>query len=235
MNVAVIIPAYNEEESIAKVLDDIPKDLVDQVIVADNGSTDNTAEVARRHGAVVADEQTRGYGFACLAGLKLMNDDIDTVVFLDGDYSDHPEEMELLLKTMEDEDCDIVIGSRITGNRAKDALPIHSVIGNFILAGLFTLLYQERATDIGPFRVIKRSCLDRMNMTPAAFRWTVEMMVKAVRMGLRMKEIPVSYRKRIGKSKVTGTIKGTFLAAYYIISTMFMFLDWNEQDADRSV
>lgn len=232
MKAAVIIPALNEEKSITKVIEKIPPDLVEQIIVADNGSTDNTVNAAKSMGARIAHARTKGYGFACLAGLELLEDDIDTVVFLDGDYSDYPEEMPLLLEPIMNDEADLVIGSRTRGKREEGALPPHSVFGNHLAASLFSLLYGIQVTDIGPFRAIKRDLLEKMDMTPAAFRWTVEMMVKAVRLKGRIKEIPVRYRKRIGKSKITGTIMGTVLAGYYIISTMFLFRLWNENSRD---
>ena len=219
MNVSVIIPAFNEEESIGKVIADIPKACVQEIIVVDNGSLDQTAEVAHAAGARVVREARRGYGSACLAGIAALNAP-DIVVFLDGDYSDFPSEMSLLIQPILDRDAEMVIGSRIRGVREKGALLPQARFGNALAAFLMGLLFRVHYTDLGPFRAIRYEQLLAMEMQDKTFGWTVEMQIKAAKMGLRVCEVPVSYRKRIGQSKITGTVKGTILAGYKILTTI---------------
>lgn len=222
MNISVIIPAYNEGKSIAKVIHDIPGFLVDKVIVVNNNSTDDTEREALSEGAIVLNESIQGYGAACLKGIEYLKDKgTDVVVFLDGDYSDYPEEMEHLLNPILKEDYDFVLGSRVTGTREPGSLPFHSRFGNAFSGILINLFWQVRYTDLGPFRAIRFKELLELNMKDPWYGWTVEMQIKAVKKGLRIKEIPVSYRKRIGKSKVSGTIKGSFMAGIIIIRTIF--------------
>ncbi|MFQ5486752.1 MAG: glycosyltransferase family 2 protein [bacterium] len=221
MRVIVIIPAFNEEKSIARVLNAIPKKLVEEIIVVDNNSTDKTAQIARKHGATVVQENRRGYGQACLAGIKYAKSrNPETVVFLDADYSDHPEEMPGLLQKIE-ESHDLVIGSRILGQAEPGALLPQARFGNWLSVFLINLLFGFKYTDLGPFRAIKWPQLLRLNMQDTNFGWTVEMQVKAAKMGFKITEVPVSYRSRIGVSKITGTVAGTLMAGYKILSTIF--------------
>lgn len=221
-NVAVIIPALNEERSIGSVLDAIPKDLVGDILVVDNGSSDNTASIASAKGARVFSEPRRGYGYACLKGIaELKNPDI--VVFLDADFSDYPEEIALLVEPIVSDQADFVIGSRILGKREKNALPPHAAFGNHLAGFLIKLLFGHRYTDLGPFRAIRYSSLQQMEMEDRTWGWTVEMQVKAVRRSLRIREVPVSYRKRIGQSKISGTLIGSVKAGTKILWTIFKF------------
>lgn len=221
----VIIPAFNEEAAIGKVLKAIPKSLVREVIVCDNNSTDKTAEVAAANGATVLLEKEKGYGNACLKGisyLKAKAEQPDIVVFIDGDYSDVPEEMTELVHPIVHNNKDLVIGSRVLGNLEKGAMTFPQRFGNWLAASLIARLYGYHFTDLGPFRAIRFSSLVAMDMQDKTFGWTVEMQVKAAKMKLNAEEIAVSYRRRAGgKSKVSGTVKGTFLAGYKILWTIF--------------
>lgn len=219
--VAVIIPALNEEAAIEQVLAAIPRDLADAVIVVDNGSTDATAERARAAGATVLSEPRRGYGRACLTGLDHLPAGTQIVVFLDGDYSDHPEEMPAVVAPILEGRADLVIGSRVLGERESGALLAQARFGNALATWLIRLLYGVTYTDLGPFRAIRREALDRLAMVDADYGWTVEMQVKAARQGLRTEEVPVRYRRRIGQSKVTGTVSGSARAGYKILLTIF--------------
>ena len=226
-NVDVIIPVYNEEGSIGLVIGDIPKEIVNEVVVVNNLSTDKSVEVAKQAGATVVDQDKRGYGNACLKGIEYV--DAKAVkpyilVFLDGDYSDHPEELPALLKPIIEDDYDLVIGSRTTGSQEKGAMLPQAVFGNFLATFLIRLFYGFTFTDLGPFRVIKYESLKSLEMQDTTFGWTVEMQVKALKNGLKCTEIPVSYRKRIGVSKITGTLTGTVKAGYKIIWTIFKYL-----------
>ncbi|MBI4962816.1 MAG: TIGR04283 family arsenosugar biosynthesis glycosyltransferase [Desulfomonile tiedjei] len=218
--IAVIIPALNEERSIGKVISAIPA-WVDEVIVGDNGSTDRTAAVARGHGARVVYEPRRGYGSACLTALAELNNP-DVVVFIDGDSSDHPEEMSLLVDPIISNEADLVIGSRTLGQREKGALPLLARFGNWLACFLIRLFWGARFTDLGPFRAIRHSALQRLDMRDPDYGWTVEMQIKAARDGLRFMEVPVSYRRRIGKSKVSGTLRGVVGAGTKILGTIFL-------------
>ena len=229
MNTVVIIPAYNEQDSIAKVIDDIPKNLVSEIIVVDNNSNDRTSDTAQKAGATVLFEQRKGYGAACLKGIEyLKNVNPDTVVFLDGDYSDYPEELKNLIEPIAERNYDFVLGSRVIGKREKGALPIQSRFGSYIAGLLIKLFWNVKYTDLGPFRAIKYSKLIQLNMKDKWFGWTVEMQIKAAKKNLKTIEIPVSYRKRIGKSKVTGTVKGTVMASIIIMKTIFSELFHNK-------
>ena len=222
MKVAVIIPVLNEERSIGAVLDHIPGEIASQIIVIDNGSTDRTVQIAKDHGAHVVSESRRGYGFACLRGMQeLQNPDI--VVFLDGDFSDFPEEMRLLIEPIQKEEADLVIGSRSLGRHDKNALPAHAAFGNRLASILIWSLFRFRYTDLGPFRAIRYDALKRLCMVDQTYGWTVEMQIKAIRNGLRIGEVPVSYRKRIGESKISGTIWGSIKAGSKIIWTIFKY------------
>jgi glycosyltransferase involved in cell wall biosynthesis len=226
LNVDVIIPAYNEQDSIGLVLKDIPSTLVREVVVVNNNSTDNTAEVARSAGATVLDEPRPGYGSACLKGIDFVSKkDVkpDIVTFLDGDYSDHPEEMQKILEPLNDEKIDLVIGSRATGNREKGSMMPQQVFGNWLATRLMRLFYGVKYTDLGPFRAIRYAKLMGLGMVDTNYGWTVEMQVKAAKAHYVFAEVPVSYRKRVGVSKVSGTIKGTFMAGVKIIYTIFKY------------
>lgn len=225
----VIIPAYNEERSIGKVLQDIPAELVREVIVCNNASTDNTKEVALAQGATVLDQPLKGYGNACLKGIEYLKskpelDQPEIVVFLDGDYSDHPEEMISLVQPIIEQDMDMVIGSRALGNMDRGAMMPQQIFGNWLATNLIKLFYNYHFTDLGPFRAIKWERLLEIDMQDKTFGWTVEMQVKAAKHQLQCTEIPVSYRKRIGVSKVSGTLKGTILAGHKILWTIFKLL-----------
>jgi rSAM/selenodomain-associated transferase 2/rSAM/selenodomain-associated transferase 1 len=218
--IAVIIPALNEELSIGKVIAAI-HEWVDQVVVADNGSSDLTAQVAREHGALVVHEPRRGYGSACLSALAAMNN-ADVVVFLDADFSDYPEEIPLLVDPIIGGEADLVIGSRTLGYREKGALPLQARLGNWLACRLIGAFWGAKFTDLGPFRAISYPALQRLQMQDRDYGWTVEMQIKAARDGLRTMEVPVSYRRRIGKSKVSGTIRGVAGAGTKILGTIFL-------------
>ncbi|MFT6815892.1 MAG: glycosyltransferase involved in cell wall biosynthesis [Sphingobacteriales bacterium] len=225
--IKVIIPAYNEQASIKKVLDDIPRELVDEIIVINNASTDNTAEVAKTSGATVLFESVKGYGSACQKGLTYLStltEKPDIVVFLDADYSDHPEEIEKLIKPILEEEVMMVIGSRATGKMEKGAMMPQQIFGNWLATSLIKLFYGYTFTDLGPFRAIRYDALLKIDMQDTSFGWTVEMQVKAAKMKMKCREVPVTYRKRIGVSKITGTVKGTIKAGYMIIYTIFKYL-----------
>lgn len=218
----VVIPALNEELSIGQVLADVPWQVVRRVVVGDNGSTDRTAEVARDGGAVVVSEPQRGYGAACLAALaEIRRDPPDIVVFLDGDYSDHPEELDAVVAPIVDEGFDLVIGSRTRGDREQGALLPQALFGNWLACLLISQLYGVHFTDLGPFRAITWAGLEKLAMADRDFGWTVEMQVKAAKRALSCTEVPVSYRVRTGVSKVTGTLRGTVLAGAKILLTIF--------------
>ena len=218
----VLIPALNEEQSLPLVLDAIPRDWIRRVVVIDNGSTDATPTVAVEHGAEVIHQPVKGYGSACLAGLgHLARDPPDIVVFLDGDFSDHPEELPRLIEPIMTSDAAMVIGSRTIGPRQRGALLPQAVMGNKLACTLVEFIYGYAFTDLGPFRAITWEALETMRMKDQDFGWTVEMQVKAARFGIPSVEVPVSYRKRVGTSKITGTVKGTFLAGYKILYTIF--------------
>ena len=217
--ISVIIPALNEEGSIDRVISDIP-DWVDEVIVADNGSLDRTAEKALAAGARVVREERRGYGSACLAGIRALESP-EVVVFLDGDYSDHPEEMDRLVDPILGNKAELVIGSRVRGRAQPGALTPQARWGNWLACRLIRLFWGVRFTDLGPFRAVSHKGLQGLRMADPDFGWTVEMQIKAARMGMRCLEVPVSYRRRIGRSKISGTFKGVVLAGTKILSTIF--------------
>lgn len=217
--ISIIIPALNEQDSIGLVIRDIPVNLVDEMIVIDNGSTDLTAEVAHNAGARVVREDRRGYGAACLKGIASANDP-DIIVFMDGDYSDYPEELEQIIDPILKGEADLVVGSRIAGTASERVLPPHSYWGNKFTVWLINLLYRHLFTDVGPFRAITYNALQALDMRDTNYGWTVEMQVKALIHGLKVIEIPVSYRKRIGKSKVTGTVAGSLKAGIKMLYTV---------------
>jgi hypothetical protein len=221
----VVIPALNEETSLPLVLAALPRPPVRRVVVADNGSQDATARVAREGGAVVVPAERRGYGSACLAGLDWLrrNDPPDVVVFVDADFSDHPDELPRVVAPILADEADLVIGSRVLGNRERGALLPQARAGNLVACLLIRLLYSHRFTDLGPFRAIRWDALERLAMADPNFGWTAEMQVKALRHRLRATEVPVSYRKRVGVSKITGTISGTLRAGYKILWTVLRY------------
>jgi len=219
--IVVIIPAYNEALSIGKVVAEIPKNLVHDIIVVDNASTDATAAIARAEGAQVEYEPEAGYGAACLRGIAAARElQAGLLVFIDGDYSDYGEEIALLLAPLLSNQCDLVIGSRTLGVVEKGALTPQQRYGNRLACFLMWHLLGARYTDLGPFRALTMPALLRLGMTDRDYGWTVEMQIRAHKMGLRIQEVPVRYRKRIGKSKVSGTVKGVLLAGYKIIFTI---------------
>jgi len=221
----VVIPARNEEASLPLVLASLlalGPERPRRVVVADNASTDGTARAAREGGAVVVDAPRPGYGSACLAALDWLrgNDPPEIVAFLDADYSDHPEELPRVAGPVARGEADLVIGSRILGRREPGALLPQARAGNLVACLLIRLLYRHRYTDLGPFRAVRWEALERLGMADPDFGWTAEMQVKALRHGLRVAEVPVSYRRRVGVSKITGTVKGTVLAGYKILWTV---------------
>lgn len=218
--IEVVIPAYNEEKSIAKVLQAIPKHAVERIIVVNNASTDQTPEIARSQNAYVIDEPQRGYGKACLTGIAEAHE-ADAIVFVDGDFSDDPSEMTQVLEPILHNNMELVIGSRILGKRERGALPFHANFGNRLACFLIYRLFGYTFTDLGPFRAITKEALDRLEMKDETFGWTVEMQTKAAMHGLRCCEVPVSYRKRVGKSKISGTISGSVKAGTMILYTIF--------------
>lgn len=225
--IVVIIPAFNEENAIGNVLRDVPKNLVHTVIVVNNNSNDRTVEVARENGAVVLHEKVQGYGRACLKGIeyaKTINHFPDIAVFLDADYSDYPEEMEILVTPIVEGDYDMVIGSRALGKKEKGSMTPQQLFGNWLATTLIHWIYGVRYTDLGPFRAIKLDKLVQLNMQDTTYGWTVEMQLKAAKQKLKVCEVPVRYRKRVGFSKISGTVKGTMMAGYKIITTIFKHL-----------
>ena len=224
MNIAVIIPAYNEEKSIGKVVNAIPKDIVQIIIVVNNNSTDDTVNVAISAGAIVLTENRKGYGWACLAGMDyLKNQSPEIIVFLDGDFSDYPEEIAQLIQPILEQNMDMVIGSRVLGKREKGSLLPQQRFGNWLATKLIRLFYGAKFTDLGPFRAIRYDKLIALNMADKTYGWTIEMQIKAAKKKYHFCEVPVRYRKRIGVSKVSGTIKGTLLAGIKIIFAVFKY------------
>lgn len=218
----VIIPTRNEASAIGRVLADIPADLVTEVVVVDSNSTDGTPEIAAKMGARVIQEWRRGYGRACLSGLAAANAP-DIVVFLDGDYSDRPAELPLLLSPIIAGDAEITIGSRLGKQRIPGALPWHAVFGNWLAAGLIRFLYGVEITDLGPFRAARADVLRKLALEEATYGWAVEMILKGALHGFRIVEVPVSYHRRIGKSKISGTVRGTAGAAWFILSRIVSY------------
>lgn len=214
-HIAVIIPALNEERAIGKVIADIP-DWVDDIVVVDNGSTDATGAIARKAGALVVEEPERGYGAACLTGIDQCGS-ADIIVFVDGDYSDHPQELDQLIAPILAGNCDFVVGSRATGAAARGSLTIQQRFGNWLACKLMNLFWRTCYTDLGPFRAIDARALRALAMQDRTYGWTIEMQIKAALAGLEIKEVPVSYRPRIGISKISGTVKGTVMAGIKIL------------------
>jgi len=217
MRVSVVIPTFNEAGSIARVLDDIPAFLVNEVLVVDAGSTDGTPEIASARGARVIVEPRRGYGRACLTGFAAAKDP-DVVVFLDGDYSDRPRELGRLLDPLRERRADIVLGSRLSGGLAPGAMPWHAVLGNRLAATLIRWLYGVSLTDLGPFRAARSEVLRALELREMTYGWAVELVTRGAMRGYRVLEVPVSYHPRIGVSKISGTWKGSAGAAWYILT-----------------
>ena len=219
MRTYVIIPALNEADNIADLVRETLAQPVDGVIVVDNGSTDDTAHVAGNAGAHVVTEARRGYGYACAAGAAAT--DADVLVFLDGDHSSLPSEMGRLLEPLRSGQADLVLGSRVLGQIAVGAMPPHQRLGNMLMSGLMRLLYRVPVTDLGPFRAIAGELLRSLEMREMTFGWPTEMTVKAARRGARIVEVPVSHHsRRAGRSKVSGTVRGSILAAYHILTVV---------------
>ena len=219
---SVIIPTRNEVSAISRVLADLPANLVNEVLVVDSNSTDGTPEIAAKMGACVVHEPRRGYGRACLTGLACA-DAPDVVVFLDGDYSDRPSELPILLAPIIEGRADITLGSRLQGQRSTGALPWHQVLGNRLAASLIRLLYGLEITDLGPFRAGRAEVLRALALEETTYGWAVEMILKGALRGCRIVEVPVSYHPRIGKSKISGTLKGTIGAAWFILSLIVRY------------
>jgi len=222
LRVSVIIPTRNEASAIGRVLADLPTDLVTEVLVVDNNSTDGTPEIAAKMGARIVHEPERGYGRACLRGLAVAEAP-DIVVFLDGDYSDRPAELPLLLAPITDGRADITLGSRLREQRSPGALPWHAAFGNWLAASLIKSLYGVRLTDLGPFRAARAEALRELALEEATYGWAVEMILKGALRGFRIVEVPVSYYPRIGKSKISGTMRGTLGAAWFILSLILSY------------
>ena len=221
MTTLVIIPAFNEARAIGRVVADIPDGLADEVVVVNNASTDETEDNARAAGATVIAEARQGYGSACLRGLEYAKaKQPDVVVFLDGDYSDHPEEMTRLVAPIAEGTADFVVGSRIRGEAEPGALLPQAQIGNRLACALMRRVWGAEYTDLGPFRAIRFRDLMALDMQDTTFGWTIEMQIKAAEAGLRIEEVPVSYRRRVGVSKITGTITGTVKASAKILWTI---------------
>lgn len=221
----VIIPAYNEQDSIAFVIKDIPS-VVDEIIVVNNNSTDNTAKNAREAGATVLSEVRKGYGYACLKGMTYLEKKAlppDIVVFLDGDYSDYPEQLTTIIAPIVQNDIDFVIGARTKALREPGAVTPQQIFGNWLATTLMHSFFNANYTDLGPFRAIKYEKLLALNMEDKTYGWTVEMQLKAIKQGLSYEEIPVKYRNRIGVSKVSGTVKGSVLAGIKILGWIFKY------------
>ena len=223
--IKVIIPAFNEAGSIAKVIAEIPKSVA-EVIVVNNNSTDATAAVAAQAGATVLTENQKGYGFACLHGLHFIEEQSnapDIIVFIDGDYSDYPEELDKIVAPILEEDMDLVIGARTKALREAGAMTPQQVFGNWLATFLMRLFFGAKFTDLGPFRAIKYEKLKELQMEDTTYGWTVEMQLKALRKKLAYKEVPVRYKRRIGVSKVSGTVKGTIFAGVKILGWIFKY------------
>lgn len=222
----VIIPAFNEENSVGRVVGEIPAGLAQEVIVVNNNSNDQTAVEAARAGATVLHEPIQGYGRACLRGIsyaKQRQPKPDIIVFIDADYSDFPAEMPSLIAPILNRQADLVIGSRALGKRESGSMTPQQIFGNWLATTLLRQLYGVRFTDLGPFRAIRFDTLMALDMQDTTYGWTVEMQLKAAKMGFSSTEVPVNYRRRIGHSKISGTVKGTVLAGYKILATIFRY------------
>lgn len=224
MKTVVIIPAFNEGRSIGLVVNDIPRDAVDEIVVVNNASTDETEVNAKASGATVLREDRKGYGWACLRGIDYARQkEYDLVVFLDGDYSDYPTELPLLTEPILSDRADFVVGSRMIGSRQPGAMLPQALFGNRLASLLMKIFWGASFTDLGPFRAITMIALDQLQMQDKTFGWTVEMQIKVLQQGLRYEEVPVSYRKRVGVSKITGTVSGTIKASARILGLLFRY------------
>ncbi len=226
-DIRVIIPAFNEQNAVGLVVDEIPKDWVSEIIVVDNGSSDDTFAQAERSGATALRENRRGYGQACLRGMEHIANSTtqpDIVVFLDGDHSDYPAQLPELVQPILSGEVDLVIGSRALGQKERGSMTPQQVFGNWLATTLIRWFYGVSYTDLGPFRAVRYSSLMAIGMTDTNYGWTVEMQLKAAKLKLRTLDVPVNYRQRIGVSKVSGTVKGTIMAGYKIIFTIFRHL-----------
>ncbi len=232
MRVSVVIPTHNEAQSIGRVLADLPADIVTEVLVVDSNSTDGTPEIAAKMGAQVLHEPRRGYGRACLTGLANANAP-DVVVFLDGDYSDRPAELPLLLAPIIEGRADITLGSRLHSRSSAGALPSHQALGNRLAAGLIRVLYRVDISDLGPFRAGRADVLRDLALEETTYGWAVEMILKGALAGFRVVEVPVSYYPRIGKSKISGTLKGTVGAGWFILSLIARYYFRRRRDGMR--
>ena len=221
MTIALVIPALDEESAIGPLLDAVDRTLVQDILVGDNGSRDGTADVARSRGAQVVTVEERGYGAACAGALTLLPPDTDIVVFMDADGSDDPSEIPRLLAPIRTGSADLVIGSRALGTVEKGALTPQQRFGNWLATRLIARIYGYRYTDLGPFRAVRRELLDRIGMRDRRYGWTVEMQVRALQLGARISEVPVTYRKRVGRSKISGTLSGVVKAGWWILYTIF--------------
>ena len=222
MRVSIVIPTHNEAQSIGRVLADLPPDMVTEVLVVDSNSTDGTPDIASKMGARVLHEPRRGYGRACLTGLANANSP-DVVVFLDGDYSDRPAELPLLLAPIIDGRADITLGSRLGKQSTPGAMPWHAAFGNHLAAFLIRLLYGLKISDLGPFRAGRADTLRRLELQETTYGWAVEIILKGALAGFRIVEVPVSYYPRIGKSKISGTLRGTVGAGWFILSLIVRY------------
>lgn len=221
--VGVIIPALNEEQSIGIVIDSV-RDVVDHIVVVDNGSTDRTAEIALAHGAIVVHEPQRGYGAACLRGMQTVRDIVtrhsSLVLFLDADASDHPDDVRAIIDVMNTTDVGMCLGSRTTGLADAGSLTPQQIFGNWLSTTLIRLIWNTRFTDLGPLRAVRWDVLERLNMQDRTWGWTVEMQIKVAKHGIAFREIPVQYRRRIGTSKISGTVLGSVRAGFKILTTI---------------
>ncbi|HET7435308.1 MAG TPA: glycosyltransferase family 2 protein [Thermoanaerobaculia bacterium] len=221
--IALVVPALDEEQAIGPLLDEVDRTLVRDILVGDNGSRDGTATVARARGATVVHVAERGYGAACAGAMTALAPDIKIVVFMDADGSDDPAEMRALVEPIVTGRADLVIGSRALGVVERGALSPQQRFGNWLATRLIALIYRHRYTDLGPFRAIRRDLLDHIAMRDRRYGWTVEMQVRALQLGARVAEVPVRYRRRIGKSKISGTVTGILKAGWWILYTIFKY------------
>lgn len=225
-NIVVIIPAYNEENAIGNVITDLPKDWIREVVVVNNNSNDATKDIAAKAGATVLDQPIQGYGNACLKGIeyiKQLNPLPEIVVFIDADYSDHPEELPLLVRPLMEDGYDMIIGSRALGQKESGSMTPQQIFGNWLATRMIKAFYGIAYTDLGPFRAIKYDALIEIDMQDKTYGWTVEMQLKAAKLNMKVSEVAVNYRKRIGFSKISGTVKGTIMAGYKIIATILKY------------